>query len=131
MTLSLENKGLTDEKLRKQYTFILLNSKTSTLLSAIKRGHSMTCINNMILCPKYSEHYFEVVKYFICLSLFSHQYGTGKRHRRQRIFISKKVQPESIVLSGCVVWLGCSVINSVPDRKNRFCLCRTVSRRCG
>ena len=63
VTLILENKGLTDEKLRKQYTFILLNSKTSTLLSKIKRGHSMNCVSNLILCPKYSEHYFEVVKY--------------------------------------------------------------------
>lgn len=44
MTLSLENKGLTDEKLRKQYTFILLNSKTSTLLSAIKRGQTNACV---------------------------------------------------------------------------------------
>lgn len=62
MTLSLENKGFTDEKMRKQYTFILLNSKTSTLLSKIKRGHSMNCVSNLILCPKFSKHWICVRK---------------------------------------------------------------------
>lgn len=44
MTLSLENKGFTDEKMRKQYTFIFFNSKTSTMLSAIKRGKTNACV---------------------------------------------------------------------------------------
>lgn len=49
MTLSLENKDFTDEKLRKQYTFILLSSKTSTLFSKIKRGQTNACVVRNVL----------------------------------------------------------------------------------
>lgn len=85
MTLSLENKGLTDEKLRKQYTFILLNSKTSTFPTVIKREHYMASVSNLILCPKFSEHNIEVVKCLICDKLFNHQHRTSKRQRCQII----------------------------------------------
>lgn len=57
ITLSLENQGFIDEKYRKQYTSAILNFKTPTLFSVIKRGQGVLALYRIYFRPKISQSY--------------------------------------------------------------------------